>query len=283
MKNPLISVIITTKNEEKNIERLLKSIERQLYKEIEIILVDHPDTLDNTNKIAKKYNCRILTRGPERSAQRNFGVRIAKGEYVFILDADMELTKGVVTSCVEIIQNSQYKALIVPEKTVGKSFMAKIRRFEREMYMGDPTIEVARFFEKKVFDEFEGYDINLTGTEDYDLPKRISKKYSIGWSKDYILHHEDQLTLKKQLQKKFYYANKSASYVRKHPDLVKIQGTILFRKAYLRHWKKFVRNPILGLSFLFVRVLETVSAVLGFIKAVGFIEFIRIFFRMIVG
>jgi glycosyltransferase involved in cell wall biosynthesis len=41
MNNPLVSVVITTKNEEKNIENCLRSINVQGYNNIEIIVVDN--------------------------------------------------------------------------------------------------------------------------------------------------------------------------------------------------------------------------------------------------
>ncbi|MFH1827150.1 MAG: glycosyltransferase [bacterium] len=280
MKNPLVSIIVTTKNEEKNISRLLRSVKKQSYSKIETILVDHPGTTDSTRKIAKSFKCKIFEKGPERSAQRNFGVKKANGEYVLIVDADMSLGKKVVEDCVETTSETKRKLLIIPEATKGKSLLAKIRKFEREMYMGDETIEVARFFEKKVFEEFDGYDESLTGTEDYDLPRRISRKYPIGWSKEYLYHHEDDLSLKRQLRKKFYYANKSAGYVEKHPDLVRVQGVLIFRKAYLRHWKKFIKNPFMAILFICVRFLETFAAALGFIKAVGVLQFVKTLIRM---
>lgn len=274
MEKTKVSIIITTKNEERNIGRLLKSIRKQSFSggKIEIVVVDN-NSVDRTKEIAKKYTNKVYTKGPERSAQRNYGVAKASGKYVLILDADMELTKNVIHDCLSTI--GKHKALVIPERTVGKGFMSTVRRFEREMYMGDPTVEVARFFERKVFKEFGGYDTKLTGTEDYDLPKRISKKYTVGRTKDYILHHEESLTLIKQLKKKFYYAQKSASYARKHPDLISKQGILIWRKAYLRNWLKFVRHPFLGTCLIFVRLLETISATLGFISAVGIIGFMQ--------
>ncbi len=281
MTQPLVSIIIPTYNEEKNIERLLKSIKAQSYSRCESIVVDDGST-DATISLAKKYADKVFARKhAERSIQRNFGASKAKGTYLLFLDADMELTKHVVKSCIENMDG--HKALIIPEKTVGKGFMAIIRRFEREMYMGDPSIEVARFFDKNIFNEVGGYDENLTGAEDYDLPYRISKKYSIGWAKEYILHHETQLTLIKQLKKKFYYAGKSASYAKKHPGLISTQGNMLFRKAYLRNWKKFVMHPLVGTTFIVIRLLEASAAVAGFISIVGIGEFVRTFFTMFKG
>ena len=158
---------------------------------------------------------------------------------------------------------------------LGKVFITKIRKFEREMYMGEPDYEVPRFFARKIFFEHKGYDETLTGPEDYDLPYRMGRKHSIGRVRSYIYHYESGLTLGKQLSKKYYYAKKGARYAVKHPRLVKIQGTILFRKVYLKNWKKFVRHPLTGTSFLAVRFLETIWAVAGFISAVGIVAFLK--------
>ena len=279
MKKPIVSIIIPTYNEENNIERLLKSINSQTYRLIESIVVDDGSS-DSTVLISEKYASRVFAREhAERSIQRNFGASRAKGKYVVFLDADMELTKRVIESCVANI--GKHKALIIPEKTVGKSFMAKIRSFEREMYEGDRSIEVARFFDKKVFNEFNGYDVDLTGTEDYDLPYRISKEYSLGRINDMIYHHEQQLTLFKQLKKKYYYAKNSAYYAEKHPDLIAKQGILILRKAYLRNWRKFVGHPFLGGCFIVVRLAETVAAILGYFSAVGLIKSVKTFLIMV--
>ncbi len=274
----MVSFIITTKNNEKTLEKLLASIKNQTYKDWEIIVVDNNST-DATKAIALKYTNKVFNKGPERSAQRNYGVKQAKGEYVVILDSDMVLSKNLAKDCVQTIKNSKFKALVIPEKTVGNNFLARVRRFEREMYEGNPNFEVARFFDRKVYLEFGGYDTALTGPEDYDLPYRISKKYKIGRSREYLFHDESGITLTTLLKKKYYYAKKGAGYAVKHPELVKIQGNLLFRKAYLVHWKKFVRSPLVGLSFIFVRVLEALAAVFGFIASVGLGGFVKTLLR----
>lgn len=277
--NQKVSIIITTRNSGKTLNRLLKSIKKQSYKKVEIIVVDN-NSSDNTVAIAKQHTRKVYQRGPERSAQRNFGAQHAKGEYLLILDADMELTPKVAEDCVETAISTSHKVLVIPEKTVGKGLIPRIRQFEREMYMGDLSIEVARFFAKKVFTEFGGYDLKLTGPEDYDLPYRISKKYPIGRTKEYILHHEEGLTLSSLLRKKYYYASQGALYAEKHPELIKTQGNLLFRKAYLKHWTKFLKQPLLGISFIGVRVLETIWATAGYISAVGWINFAKTLLNM---
>lgn len=263
----LVSIVIPAFNEERNIGRLLESINLHSGKNIEVIVVDD-GSKDATMQIAKEYGARVYSRKhSERSAQRNFGAEKAKGKYLLFLDADMELTRNVIEDCLETARDGKYRLLVIPEKTVGNNYISRIRNFEREMYMGDLSIEVARFFEKEIFFEFGGYDLELTGPEDFDLPYRISKKYQIGRSHQYILHHEENSSLTKLLKRKFYYAKKGAKYAKKHPELILTQGNLLFRKAYLKNWKKFVRQPVLGISFLFVRILEASWAVAGYLSS----------------
>lgn len=267
MRNPSVSIVIPTRNEERNIGRLIESIQKQTYQNIDIVVVDDGST-DKTVEIARKLKARVFSRKhEERSAQRNFGAKQARGKYFIFLDADMELTHDVVKDCIETSQKGNFKLLIIPERTVGNNYIAKIRNFEREMYMGDFSIEVARFFDRDVFFEFGGYDLELTGPEDYDLPYRISKKYKIGRSHKYILHHEENATLRKLLSRKYYYAKKGAKYATKHPELILTQGDLLFRKAYFKNWRKFFAKPILGVSFIIVRILEASWAVAGYLSA----------------
>src|SRR5258708_9478539 len=283
-KNPLVSIVVPAWNEEKNIGRLVESINNQTYKRLETIVIDD-GSVDNTAEIASSLGAYVFKRTRhERSVERNFGASKARGAYLLFLDADMELTKDVIKNCLETVQKNDYKLLVIPEKTVGNNFIARIRNFERQMYMGDPNIEVARLFDTKVFKEFGGYDPKLTGPEDYDLPYRISKKYQIGRSYDYILHHEEynNATLGKLLARKYYYAKKGAVYASKHPELISTQGNLLFRKAYFKNWRKFIREPLLGISFLVTRTLETIWAVIGYINAVGLGGFVKSFLRMFI-
>jgi glycosyltransferase involved in cell wall biosynthesis len=82
--NPLVSVIITTKNSEKYIKECLYSIKKQSYKKIESIVVDN-NSIDHTKEIAEKYTKSIYNKGPERSAQRNFGAKKTKGDFLLFI------------------------------------------------------------------------------------------------------------------------------------------------------------------------------------------------------
>ena len=157
---PLVSVVITTKNEEKHIVSCLKSIKNQDYprEKIEIIVVDNHST-DDTVKLAKQYTKNIFTKGPERSAQRNYGmITKSQGQYVMYVDADMELSKKVISSCVsKVTKNPDIIGLYIREIVTGDSYWSKVRRFERSFYEGT-VIDCVRFIKKSAFVKVKGFD-----------------------------------------------------------------------------------------------------------------------------
>ena len=132
---PLVSIIITTKNEEKNIENCLKSIRNQTYKNIEIIVVDNYSE-DNTINIAKKYTSKVYFRGPERSSQRNYGAEVSKGKYLFFLDADMIMAPNVVEKCLTKNNTSRHNNTVkgIPSKRSGFKCFGKVPNVEMNWY-----------------------------------------------------------------------------------------------------------------------------------------------------
>lgn len=89
----LINVIIPVYNAEKFLKKSIESITKQSYKNFELILVNDGST-DNSKKIcndcalADKRIKVISQKNSGPAAARNTGIRHAKGNYVFFLDAD---------------------------------------------------------------------------------------------------------------------------------------------------------------------------------------------------
>ena len=84
-KQQLVSIIVRTKNEERWIGLCLDSINRQNYKNFEIILVDNNST-DRTIVKAKKYNVNVVSISDFLPGKAiNDGIRASKGEIIVII------------------------------------------------------------------------------------------------------------------------------------------------------------------------------------------------------
>ncbi len=101
MTSPLISIIVPVYNVCDYLEKCVKSIVFQSYKNIEIILVDDGST-DSSGKmcdeLAVKYN-RVVVYHKENgglSSARNYGLDRMRGEYFFFVDSDDYIFPGTI-------------------------------------------------------------------------------------------------------------------------------------------------------------------------------------------
>jgi glycosyltransferase involved in cell wall biosynthesis len=263
MNNPkIVSVIITTKNEETNIRKCLDSVKRQNFQEryIEIIVVDN-NSIDLTKEIARSYTDKVYNYGPERSAQRNFGVKQASGEYILYLDADMSLSENVIGECVEMCESGKRIALYIPERIIGRGFWARTRDFERSFYNAT-AIDCVRFVRRDKFLEISGFDEALTGPEDWDFDRRIRKMGEVGIVKSPLYHHEGNIDFKKYLAKKSYYSNSFNNYIMKwgSNDLIirkQLGGKYRIFTVFIEDgkWKRLLVHPVLAFKMFILRLM----------------------------
>lgn len=267
-KVPLVSVIITTKNEGDIIGRLIQSIKTQTFKNREIILVDNNST-DKTLGIARKMNVKVYTVGPERSTQRNFGAKVAKGKYLLILDADMQLSPKVVSECVQLAQSDKkIGEIVIPEQSLASNYWEKVKAFERSFYneKGDELTDAARFFRKDIFFKAGGYDETITGPEDWDLPETIRELgYRVERIKSKIYHYERINSLFAIASKKFYYALHAYKYLVKHSIPMFGPKTVYFlRPVFYQNPKKIIRHPFLSVGMFIMLSAELLGGGLGY-------------------
>ena len=92
--NPKVSVIIPTYNRAHLLERSMRSVLAQTFKDFELIVVDDGSS-DNTSEVVKKFSdARIryvkhkINRGG--AAARNTGINLAKGDFIAFQDSDDE-------------------------------------------------------------------------------------------------------------------------------------------------------------------------------------------------
>lgn len=259
----LVSVVIATYNEEKNIKNCLESIRKQTYPDnkIEVIVVDNGST-DKTKKTAKKYTDKVFNFGPERSAQRNFGAKKSRGKYYLYLDADMILSPKVIEESINKFKNnSQLVGLYIPEIIQGKSFWSKVRRFERSFYNGT-VIDCVRAVRLADFKKIGGFDETMSGPEDWDFDKKIRLRGKVDIIASPLYHNEADFNLGSYLNKKAYYVKSFKRYINKWGDDdedIKKQFGFWYRFIGVfvenNKWRKIIVSPHLALGMFFLRFL----------------------------
>jgi glycosyltransferase involved in cell wall biosynthesis len=257
---PLVSVIVTTRNSARTLDRCLAGIREQTHPRVELIVVDNSST-DDTFAIAQRHADQVVTLGPERSAQRNHGAEISSGAYLLFIDSDMVLSREVVADALRSVLSSGLPGAIIPEESFGEGFWTKCRILERNCYTGDDLVEAARFYTREAFFAAEGFDLELNGPEDWDLSRRIAAGRRLPRTTANILHDEGRTSLRTAFVKRRYYAPGYLRYLRKHGRGVAGQGNPLLRPAFLRNWRELGRHPILAGGMLSLKAVE-VAAVL---------------------
>ncbi|WP_298119908.1 glycosyltransferase family 2 protein [Flavobacterium sp.] len=115
MNNIKVSIIIATYNRGHFIFETLKSIVNQSFKEFECIIVDDDGT-DNTFEVIKpildsdsrfSFHRRPSSHKKGLPGTRNYGISIAKGEYVIFFDDDDIIHPENLQTCVNEFKNSE--------------------------------------------------------------------------------------------------------------------------------------------------------------------------------
>lgn len=267
---PLVSIIVPTYNSAATLADCLHSIQQQTYKAIELIVVDN-HSVDDTLQIAKRSTHHVYTRGPERSAQRNYGVQKARGQFVCIIDSDMQLSPEVISQCVVAAhEHDDLRGIIIPEESFGEGFWAQCKKLERSFYIGVDWMEAARFFDRDTYERLGGYDTSLVSGEDWDLSQRVARVAPLGRVEALIYHDEGTLRLGRTLSKKYYYAQQITHYLAKQAHASSaMQQTNIFSRywLYLSRPGKLLRRPHIGLGMLFMKTLEFGAGAIGMLVA----------------
>ena len=160
--NPIISVIIPTYNEEKDIADCLKSLGKQSFKKTEIIVVDDGST-DHTKEVIKKFNKVKLINGEHLGPgySRNIGAKIAKGRILVFIDSDMEFDKDYIKNLIspilknkKVIGTTHDTELVENTGNIWSKCWGKIRVSKENA----KEVKIFRAIRKDKFLEFGGFD-----------------------------------------------------------------------------------------------------------------------------
>ncbi len=187
---PTLSIIIKTLNEEKNIERCLDSVVKVAKAiDTEVILADSLST-DKTLDKASQYPIKIvqLEHADDRSCGvgPQLGFQYAEGDYIYILDGDMEINpEFLVTAIAKLEANPLLAGVAGSVKEMCIENLVFKKRAQKEFKYGNVGhLAMGGLYKRKAVED-AGYfsNINLHSFEELELGLRLVAK---GWTLERI-------------------------------------------------------------------------------------------------
>ena len=258
-----VTVVVPTRNSMRTLAACLRSVRDQDVP-VELVVVDN-DSTDGTYELATRLADTAVRGGPERSAQRNTGVRLAGGEWVLWVDADMVLPPTTVSAALATATETGAGAVAVPEVSVGPGFWTACRALERSCYVDDPTLHNPRLLRRELLLDDGGFDPAMAGPEDTDLRLRLRTAGTAValCPEPLIVHDEGRLTLRSVLAKRVYYGRSLPAFAAKNPGALAGQGAGTVR-ALVRHRRTLAAHPVRTAGLLVLRALEAAAYLVGY-------------------
>lgn len=153
-----VSIIVPVYNIESYIELCIKSIIKQTYKNLEIIIIDDGSE-DRSGIICDefaKFDSRIKikhTQNKGLSAARNEGIRISSGEYIMFIDGDDFIELNAIKDIVDIIKDKENVDIIAGKKIKYYNDYKKVSddfTFDYRQIDGKNGIEVLTYFFEEI-------------------------------------------------------------------------------------------------------------------------------------
>ena len=179
MKTPKISVICTTYNRQKLLQRALDSVMAQTFKDYELVVIDDCSQ-DSTGLVVKSLYPKAIYYKNKRNlgpaGSRNKGFEISKGEYIVYLDDDNEFMP-------DFLKEAERALRLADKEVKGVRVGRIIHQNGFDDYATPIThtkfgsIDWGFLMKREVLDTIS-YDPNICGDEDTDFGIEFSKRFT---------------------------------------------------------------------------------------------------------
>ncbi len=291
-KKPFFSIIIPTYNRASTIARAISSVINQSFGNWELIVIDDGSN-DDTKEIVEKFNdVRIRyfwQENQERSAARNYGISLAKGEWICFLDSDDEyLPNHLNVFSIAIVNHPKvniFRTGLICDNIKGRKIKTKIEKstFVLDTYPYDFIVLFA--FNKSVFKK-QLFDIRFSYMEDMHLLLRLGEEnlffQIIDWTYIYNVNPYENGRLSKNFEKIILNKNLCIddmmtfryNPIRKSLIWTKITNGFFFFKGSIRYNPAILFRSILIIINNFILYPFTTIKVIIRIMIVKFCEFL---------
>ena len=250
-ENPSFSIVVPTYNRPGPLSQCLESIALIDYPadRFEVIVVDdgsHPSPCEIVARYGKRFPIRLLSKengGP--ASARNFGARVARGDYLFFTDDDCRVERDLLRRLAVHLERA-------PDAAIGGSVVnALLRniysnvsqthvRFLYDYYNRD--FDRAQFFSSNniafpatLFHQIQGFDTSLATGEDREICDRwLASGHSLLYRPDVAIKHAHELTFASFWSQHFHYG-KGAFQTRR------LRARRERHRIYLESWRFYLQ------------------------------------------
>jgi glycosyltransferase involved in cell wall biosynthesis len=220
---PLVSVVITVRNEASHIGQLLESL---LVQEgpVEVVLVD-AESRDGTREIAESFAkehpgfLRVCVRPGSRGGGRNIGVHEARGEWVAFTDGDCFADSQWLKHLRQALRTSPVaagKTVIVGKPRYGT--LERVELYQQGFDVTFPTCNLA--YHRELFERLGGFDPRFITAEDIDLNMRaVGVGATIDYRPEAVVYHHMRTTFVRFLYQAFWNGYGRKQLTEKHGSL----------------------------------------------------------------
>jgi glycosyltransferase involved in cell wall biosynthesis len=254
-----ISVVLTTKNEERNITKLLDSLMNQ-EEPYEVLVVDS-DSIDKTQEIVKKYsnenkNIKLILHPGSRAESMNYGIKQATGEAVAFIGGDDVADKDWIKE----IRNGIKSADIVVGDLIATE-LERVKNIENvKFYHNGVNVSYPgtnTTYKKEILDKLGGFDPWFSSAEDLEINLRaVDAGYKIIHNKKAKIYYRPRGTPLTFLKQSFWYG----------------YGRKLIGLKHGRVWEKHSITDVVRTQTSFFGLIRLLLGFLGYIYCVFIIR-----------
>lgn len=199
LEQPLISVVMSTYNEEAYIEEALNSILNQTIQDFELIIYDDCSTDGTVGKLRSFQDARIRLICNETNCgltqNLNKGLRIARGRFIARMDGDDRSEPTRFEKQIQFMEAHPEVYLIscharnfgesdLVNRIKGDSDALQCRMLIRPVF-AHPGFMMRR----ELIEEGFWYDESFRTAQDYEFAVRVAKEHEIGMVPEILLHY----------------------------------------------------------------------------------------------
>lgn len=186
--NGLVSIILPTFNSEKFLDDCLKSIVKQTYKKIELIVIDGLSS-DDTLKIVKKYNkffpTKIIQKKTKNLAEAlNLAIANSQGEYIARMDSDDIMISNRIEKQLNFFVKNKFTGVLGTQafrykKYYLKPFLLHVNSdyLRLSIFFESPFVHPSVMLNREIFEKGNFYNESYDECEDFELWSKLSSFY----------------------------------------------------------------------------------------------------------